>query len=127
MAVRPGRQSIAFHLPFSDQGTAVVLSALPAVHTVYAPPPPTVFSQVTLSVAGVLIVGALPVARIEIANTMIKTWLWVGCTVALLFFPRLLATVVVPTVGAQRRLTIGLSPLLRPCSLQSNTIEPGGK
>lgn len=88
--------------------------------------PPTVFSQVTLSVAGVLIVGALPVARIEIANTMIKTWLWVGCTVALLFFPRLLATVVVPTVGAQRRLTIGLYILLAVLFLL-NTIEPGGK
>jgi hypothetical protein len=88
--------------------------------------PATVFSQVTLAVAGILIVGAIPVDRLEIANSMIKTWLWIGCTVALLFLPRLLATVVVPTVGAQRRLTIVLYILLAVLFLL-NTVELGGK
>ncbi len=88
--------------------------------------PPTVFSQVTLGVAGVLIVSAIPVDRLEIGNSMIKTWLWVGCSVALLFFPRLLASVLVPTIGAQRRLSVGLYILLAVLFLL-NTIQSGGK
>lgn len=86
----------------------------------------TVFSQVTLAVAGILIVGAIPVDRLEIANSMLKTWLWLGCSVALLFLPRLLASVVVPTIGAQRRLTIGLYILLIILFLLNN-VEPAGK
>jgi uncharacterized membrane protein YhaH (DUF805 family) len=66
------------------------------------------------------------VDRIEIANSMIKTWLWFGCAVALAFLPGLLATVLVPTVGAQRRLTKILYVLLGGLFLL-NTFLPGGK
>lgn len=87
---------------------------------------PTVFSQVTLCVLGVLIVGAIPVDHIVISDAMAKTWVWTGCSVALLFMPRLLATTLVPTVGAQRRLTIGLYALLVALFLL-NIFQSGGK
>lgn len=73
---------------------------------------PTVFSQSIICVAGVLIVSAIPVDHLRATNTFIKAWLWIGCLLVLPFLARMLPTVVVPTVGAQRKLSRLLLALL---------------
>jgi hypothetical protein len=64
----------------------------------------SVFIQVLFSLVGVLIASVIPVERIEITNRVAKTWAILFLLITLVVLPHVLASLLTPKLGAQRRI-----------------------
>ncbi len=64
----------------------------------------SVFIQVLAGVFGVLVALSLPLQHFQITSGMARIWLLTFAILALIFLPTILPALLLPTVGAQRKL-----------------------
>ena len=80
-------------------GIPTVLTAL-----VFARGNRSIFVQLICFAIGLLLAATLPLERIEIHSRFVRGWTIALTVVALFFLPSILAFLLVPSAGAQRRL-----------------------
>lgn len=72
----------------------------------------SVFLQVLGCVIGVLLAMTVPVGLLDVQHRIVRGWLVALTMVLLAFLPAILAFLLVPNLGAQRKVRVGLYLLL---------------